>query len=369
MAPPPPPPTAGSASEDEVEILASAEDLDLSSPLATMDSTCTGAQLVTAGESAAYSAFPFSDMDNVNLLWNCSGFFYHLSELRQLLSLHPFLCIVLEETWFPVLHTPALHGCRGYYRNRAAYERGSVGICIYFLHSLHSESVPLQTPLEVVAVRVWMPQAVNVYSLYLPPDVDVPQHVLAALIAQLPTHFVLLGDLNAHNPLWDGTVATGRGSTVEHVLAQFDLFLLNDSPFTHFSVAHGTYPAIDLSICSASLLPSVQWSVHDDLCGSDHFLICLSLPQHLSSRRPCRWAMNKADWDLFSSIATFEPLSTDAIDAVVHSVAIGIITAAESAIPCSSGTPRWRTVPRWSPEIAEAIKDPRQAPQRCKRHP
>ena len=36
---------------------------------------------------------------------------------------------------------------------------------------------------------------------------------------------------------------------------------------------HGSYFSIDFSIVDPSLLIDLEWSIHDDLCGSYHFPI------------------------------------------------------------------------------------------------
>ena len=46
------------------------------------------------------------------------------------------------------------------------------------------------------------PRRLIVCNVYLPPSLDVNFSDLEHLIEQLPLAFVLVGDLNAHSPLW-----------------------------------------------------------------------------------------------------------------------------------------------------------------------
>lgn len=243
--------------------------------------------------------------DKVILQWNIGGFFNRLAELQQFLCHSSVFCIALQETWFPVQRTPALRGYRGFYRNRDIYDRASGGVAVYVLATVPSAAVPLQTTFEAVAVRIRAGQEFTVCSIYLPPDATVSTTDVAAVVAQLPPPFLLLGDFNAHHPLWGGTQTTVRGRDVETLLSQQDICLLNTGAPTHFCVARGTYSAIDLSLCSPTLLPHFRWRTHYDLCGSDHFPILVSHLHFQPAGSPPRWSLCRANWRDYTSTATF----------------------------------------------------------------
>lgn len=61
----------------------------------------------------------------------------------------------------------------------------------------------------------------------------------------------------------------------------------------------------------------------------------------------------------FTSAATVGSPTHSNIDAVIDSVTSTIIFAADRAILHSLGSARWWTVPWWSSEIAEAIRERR----------
>ena len=75
--------------------------------------------------------------------------------------------------------------------------------------------VQLNTPLQAMAVRVTLSKAVTVCNIYIPPSVDVSLSDLEELIQQLPAPFVLVGDFNAHSPLWGDVKQDFRGQIVE----------------------------------------------------------------------------------------------------------------------------------------------------------
>ena len=80
---------------------------------------------------------------------------------------------------------------------------------------------------------------------------------------------MILGDFNAHTSLWGSDQVTDKGKVVEDVLSNLNLCILNDGSNTYLHPGNGSYSSIDLT----SLLLDFHWTVHDDLCGSDHFPI------------------------------------------------------------------------------------------------
>ena len=61
------------------------------------------------------------------------------------------------------------------------------------------------------------------------------------------------------------------------------------------SQAHGTFSAIDLSICSADLLTDFSWKVMEDSHGSDHFPVLLNSITAIPPNYQPRWKLNKAN--------------------------------------------------------------------------
>nr|CAH7715973.1 unnamed protein product [Callosobruchus chinensis] len=128
---------------------------------------------------------------------------------------------------------------------------------------------------EAVAVSIESPIKITICSLYLP---DGNWHIgqLNDLISNLPRPYVLLGDFNAHSPLWGSTRRDMRGRTIESLIETTDVTLLNTGQPTHFDVRSGGTSAIDLSLCSTNLAHRLTWNTLDDLSFSDHFPIIVS---------------------------------------------------------------------------------------------
>ncbi|GFW70660.1 CCHC-type domain-containing protein [Trichonephila clavipes] len=144
---------------------------------------------------------------------------------------------------------------------------------------------------------------------------------LQELIDQLPSLFILLGDFNAHHLLWGCQDVNYRVKVVEKLLTELDLTLLNDGSNTYFHSPTQSFSAIDLSICSPSLLLNLTWSVLDNPLGSDHFPVVISYatPIACATIRQPRWKFDQADWETFRTQAdiTEDMVSSGSIDEAV----------------------------------------------------
>lgn len=67
-----------------------------------------------------------------------------------------------------------------------------------------------------------------------------------------------------------------KGRKNEDFINNKDLCLLNDGSNTYLHPGHGTYSAIDITICVPELLLDFSWQKWDDLCGSDHFPLIIT---------------------------------------------------------------------------------------------
>ena len=111
-----------------------------------------------------------------------------------------------------------------------------------------------------------------------------------------------MGDLNAHNPIWDQNCSSpdNNGNIIEQFINNNNLCCLNDNESsTFFSKIHGTFSAIDVAICSPTIVDKFEWHVSDDLYSSDHFPILISFLKNGPENHEPRYNINKADWEKF----------------------------------------------------------------------
>ena len=244
-----------------------------------------------------------------------------------------------------------------YFKNHQTADgrpRGGVSISVH--KSLAHSAISLNTPLQAIALRVTLHKVISVCSLYLPPSSPCDMNDLTNLLQQLPSPVVLLGDYNAHSPVWGCQNVDTRGRLVEDLIANNNLCLLNNKTPTYVHPATGSTSAIDLSLCSANIMTQFTWEVHDDLCGSDHFPIIIRMIKPVHIQTPVRWKLHKADWETFTSLCKEQLNSTDNISNIEH-FTDQLVEISNKTIPKTSDKPK-KFKPVWFTEnCTAAIKE------------
>ena len=192
----------------------------------------------------------------------------------------------------------------GYIAHHHFHQDGEIacgGSSIYIKNNILHRNIKLNTTLQAIACRINFKKPLTICSIYLPPNSNVDSSQLYDLIDQLPTPFYLLGDFNAHNPLWGSDSINPKGRIVEDILFKSNLALLNDGSPTHFDTRSGGRSMIDLTICTPDLSAKSQWSVIDDLHQSDHFPILISQEVPEKQEIPKFFNFKRADWTSFEN--------------------------------------------------------------------
>ena len=97
-------------------------------------------------------------------------------------------------------------------------------ICNDIIHS----PVKLTTNLQAVAVKINLPFAFTICSIFAPPNKYIDIKDLEHLLSQISEPVMILGDFNAHNPLLGSDTQTPKGRMIETFITQNDLCLYND---------------------------------------------------------------------------------------------------------------------------------------------
>ncbi|VDI75549.1 Hypothetical predicted protein [Mytilus galloprovincialis] len=170
-------------------------------------------------------------------------------------------------------------------------ERAAGGSSIFVKDNVIHSTVQLTTDLQAVAIRLSLDKTITLCSIYIPPNSIIDKAKLKNLTDQLPSPFILMGDFNAHNPLWGSKTHNAKGKIIEDFVSQEGLCIFNDGSNTYLHPGNGSYSSIDITICDPSLLLDYSWRVHDDLCGSDHFPIVLEHLFTSAQQRVPRWKL------------------------------------------------------------------------------
>ncbi|GFW27936.1 CCHC-type domain-containing protein [Trichonephila clavipes] len=214
---------------------------------------------------------------------------------------HLPVCVALQETLLKLSCTSKIRGYSILRKDCNTGERACGGVALLINHATPFSPVLIHTSLQAVAVQVSIFSTITICNVYLPPNAPLNFRELKELIDQLPSPFILLGDFNAYHLLWGCQDVNSRGKVVEKFLTELDLTLLNDGSNTYFHSPTQSFSAIDLSICSLSLLLDLTWSVLGNPLGSDHFPVVISYatPIAFATLRQPRWKFDQADWETF----------------------------------------------------------------------
>ncbi|GFQ80630.1 putative RNA-directed DNA polymerase from transposon X-element [Trichonephila clavata] len=231
------------------------------------------------------------------------------------------VCVALQETLLKPSCTSNIQGYSILRKDCNTGERACGGVALLINHATPFSPVLIRTSFQAVAVQ------------------RTPR-------AYRSTPITILGDFNAHHSLWSCQDVNSRGKVVEKLLTELDLTLLNDGSNTYFHSPTQSFSAIDLSICSLSLLLHLTWSVLGNPLGSDHFPVVISYatPIECATLRQPRWKFDQADWETFRTQAdiTEDMVSSGSIDEAVSLVTSCILSAANNAISQpSSRLPRF----------------------------
>ena len=157
---------------------------------------------------------------------------------------------------------------------------------------------------------------------------------------------------------------------VTTLLSDHQLCVFNDGSNTYLHSASGTYTAIDLSITNSELIQDFKWYVHDDLCGSDHFLTVLESFTPCPTNSVPRWNFNKADWDRFVGLCK-EKITADTFQHdtdPIESFSNLLINIASDSIPKTSIVPCIKKP--WFTQICkDSVKQRKKAEKYFRLHP
>ena len=315
--------------------------------------------------------------------WNIRGLFSNLEQVRILLRDHNVSAICLQETKLGN-NTPNLGHSYAFYRSpplRGVRAQGGTGILIS--KSVNHKVLNIDSVLQVCAIQIFTTKWITLCSIYLEPSLETrlqdisgnPRHLelndLQSVIDQLPQPFILMGDFNAKHRLWGGNACDSWGNIIEDLLDNNDIILFNDGSPTRHDLFHNTSSAIDLTMCSSSLRADYQWSVDEDLYGSDHWPI--HLKYIVNSPSPClpKWKAKEGDWKTYKDHTKIDrPVDNFSSAIAAYDYLSSIITCgAMMAIPRTRGNPRRPLVPWWNDSCALSRKITRASYKRFRRLP
>lgn len=108
-------------------------------------------------------------------------------------------------------------------------------------------------------------------NIYLHPTVKLTRTSFQYINSQISHPCLIMGDLNAHHPLWGCEYNDAKGKFLYQIFLDANLVILNTGETTRFSNPMQKKSAIDLALVSASLAAKCNWFIINEPGLSDHF--------------------------------------------------------------------------------------------------
>ena len=300
------------------------------------------------------------------LQWNADGLRTKALELEsRLRSDNIDVCLVQETKLMKSSTTPRMTGYTAYRADRQNITGG--GLIAYVKRDLDFQKIGhrSKTATEVLSFRVKLGKKdwVTISNVYIPPTNSLGQEIkFAPDIINTSSNSIICGDFNGHSPMWDQIQPQdSRGEEIEDWIIDKELGILNGAAPTRINKNTLNWSTPDLTLGSSKWSGKCNWSVLDDIGGSDHMPILITLQtkvrfQPVLGRKP-RWKCKDVDWSAFAksideTVGQFEP--TDSIKHQESRFAEALINAANTHV--GKVKPGARTKTWMNPSVRTAIR-------------
>ena len=167
---------------------------------------------------------------------NCNGILGKVDELAAYFHAGGYHVICLQETKLAG-DPPKFAGYASFHVNRAGQERGGGLLTLVMEHLVAIEvPMPMTGEVEQLVVRISLPDKseLTVANVYIPPEGPRVQRVSIQHLLNLGDRVVIVGDVNAHNPLWEEDCAAtrARGNDLGDEIDASNFVVMNDPAVT-----------------------------------------------------------------------------------------------------------------------------------------
>ncbi|KAA0201988.1 hypothetical protein HAZT_HAZT007569, partial [Hyalella azteca] len=152
------------------------------------------------------------------LQWNCRGYRANSSEFLPLLYDLGLAYAGLQESMLGQFVPRPPSGYSVLTHSQAVRGAPGDGLMCFISNDRAFQRIALQTPLQAVAVRLQLHRLLTVCNIYVPPRYPLSIYDLVQLSRQLPPPYLIIGDFNARNQIWEDTITNQHGDIVEQFL-------------------------------------------------------------------------------------------------------------------------------------------------------
>ena len=165
----------------------------------------------------------------------------------------------------------------------------------------------------------------------------------------------MVRDFNAHSPLWEQTNTTDqKGKVLEDFLSKTNSFLLNDTSPTYLIPVSLKTSSVDLSMCSPTLAPILNWTTLEDTHFSDHYPILIKTTPPIIAPPQDNFNFKKANWPSFTEECKAK-LNTKINNKNIDYFTEKLLEITENNIPKISTSPR-KNKAWFNEDCAKAVK-------------
>ena len=186
----------------------------------------------------------------------------------------------MQETWITKKHNQLM--LKGYsppaiFRRERDQQGG--GVAIFVKSGIDHKILKIpDSKLETVGMRIFGNRKnIDIINIYAPQTDAITETELNKITNNLENNVVILGDFNSHNRLWEPHCNNEDKHSEEIIkfMTNKNLTLLNNGAYTRHDVHAITFSAIELTFTNPALSIRCNWTVHDNLMGSDHYPIVM----------------------------------------------------------------------------------------------
>ena len=242
------------------------------------------------------------------------------------------------------------------------------GTSLFIKNHIPQKEITINSKLQCIAVKISTFRPITICSIYIPPTENFNLKQLKDIEIQLPKPYIILGDFNAHSPLWEQENKNDiKGKIIEDLITQTNTILLNDKSPTYISPATLKTSSIDLTLCSPTLAPFLTWYTQEDTSFSDHYPIIIKNNIPTKTEIPNKLNFKKANWEYFRNQCKKE-LHLNSNNKTIESFTEKLLEITENSIPKLSTKPR-KNKSWFNKTCAEAIKNKKRMLRIAKKNP
>ena len=258
-------------------------------------------------------------VENLEILqWNCRGLTNNDSDLKALFTTHTPQIVALQETFLKQIpgknNTPFYESYTPYRMDRNTGQRGGILMLIrndlYYSKKVLTPYIinngnGIQGILEIQAITITSNnQEIDIVNIYNTPSNNLTSAEFKHYFSQINKNYFILGDFNAHHPLWEpinNTPSNYTGRTLYNLINDNNTICIATPPNlpTHTYGYNADTSTIDLILCPPHYLPLVNTITMADL-GSDHTPLLNTIeiyPDHQKVGKRPKWIFKINKWD------------------------------------------------------------------------